>query len=280
MWGVATCQARIKVNNRPCTNKAYFRTPGGKHLCGTHVRSESRFTELPRPPPEWKAQERARQEEEVEKARMANVAMGRPGELRLSRMYMMKQPTHTPGFRNVYPNYKDQNRGDGFGCASLSPKSLGPVHHDQPGLPDACNLENFHQGTKCFSQEADADGNPTHVYYANRHAFYRDPVPHRHKFRSTDAQNPNIPLYFVWVDQDGQEHRLSYVESRQFYCHFYEQMVRGLADYKIICQMLADGYNLQICGYDARWPLEHDSFEEVYLNPARPFGTSWFYTAC
>jgi hypothetical protein len=58
---------------------------------------------------------------------------------------MMKNPEHIEGFLKVFPNYKHQNRQDGFGCMKLSPKYLGPVDHGQPDLPPALNIENFHQ---------------------------------------------------------------------------------------------------------------------------------------
>ena len=62
-------------------------------------------------------------------------------------MGMMKPPEHIDGYLKVFPNFKHQNRKDGFGCASLSPKALGPV---SDGSRHAKNIENFHQGAKIF----------------------------------------------------------------------------------------------------------------------------------
>ena len=61
---------------------------------------------------------------------------------------MMKKPELIDGYLNVFPNYKHQNRKDGYGCAKLSPKSLGPVNHGMPNLPIAKNIENYHQFAK------------------------------------------------------------------------------------------------------------------------------------
>lgn len=105
--------------------------------------------------------------------------------------------------------------------------------------------------------------------YENRLKFYNDPIPHRHKYRGT-GDNPNIPLYFIWVDKGGKEHRLTYIESRQFYCNFYERFALESKDFLYIKSLVMSGVNIQICGYDAA-PLV-GSIEEEYLNPRVPFG--------
>jgi hypothetical protein len=108
----------------------------------------------------------------------------------------MKEPEHHKGFLKVFPNFKHQGRKDGYGCKSLSPMYLGPVHHGQPGLPAAENIENFHQGSKCFEEETDEEGNPSEVYVENRLKFYKDPIPHRHKYHGKE-KNKNTPLLCV-----------------------------------------------------------------------------------
>ncbi len=115
----------------------------------------------------------------------------------------------------------------------------------------------------------DENGNPSELYVKNRLAFYLDPVPHRHKYVGTET-NKNIPKFFVWRDKEGKEHRLTYVESRQFYCNFYERLAPLQDDFKKLVQMLDNGTNLQIIGYDA-FPLT-GTLEEAYLDPSKPFG--------
>jgi hypothetical protein len=241
-------------------------------VCGVHSKRGPRTELLHRSADEGaaiKAAQRQHEDELIEQTRQENLRAGRRGQVILSRLLMMREPEFIPGFRRVFPNYKHQGRTDGFGCKRLSPMSLGPVKHGQPGLPDALNIENLHQGNKCFQEEVDAQGNPTALYYENRLKFYLDPIPHRHKYTGT-GKNKNIPLYFIWVDPTGQEHRLNYIESRQFYCTFYERLASLEPDQARLRQMLDDGYNLQICGYDAH-PVTR-SIEEEYLDPSRPFG--------
>ncbi len=182
----------------------------------------------------------------------------------------MKSPENHKGYLKVFPNFRHQTRKDGFGCAQLSPMNLGPVHHGQPGLSPALNIENFHQGSKCFQQEVGPDGNPSTLFYENQQRFFEDPEPYRHKYKGKE-KNKNIPLYFVWIDQNGQEHHLTYVESRQFYCTFYELLATAREDFLTLKEYLKRGYNLQICGYDGR-PVETNDFEREYLDASKPFG--------
>ena len=94
-----------------------------------------------------------------------------------------------------------------------------------------------------------------------------DPIPHRHKETS---ERKNAPVYSVWIDPEGHELHLSYIESRQVYCHFYQQKALLLPEFQRLQALLDDGYNLQICGYDAYQPTR--PLEEHYLDPSRPFG--------
>lgn len=124
-----------------------------------------------------------------------------------------------------------------------------------------------------FAQECDGEGNPSQLYVKNRLRFYQDPVPHRHKYKGRDASgNKNIPLYFLWVDRDGSEHRLSYIESRQFYCTFYERLASQEPDLARLLELMKEGTNLQICGYDAQPLPPGQTVEEAYLDPSTPFG--------
>jgi hypothetical protein len=174
-------------------------------------------------------------------------------------------PEDHPGYLKVFPNNKMQNRKDGFGCCSLSPMRLGPVNHGQPGLPPCLNLENFHQGNKCFALEADDNEEPAPLFDEMRLAYYEDKEPHRHKYKGKK------PLYSVWVDKQGKIHKVEYITSRQFYCIFYERLTENNEDLKKLRQMLDDGINLQIVGYDGR-AVGHRSIEQEYLDPAAPFG--------
>ncbi len=274
-YGEHQCQNVSKTSHKRCGNKAYFRSKKKNAkllLCGVHSRNVSR-KELPKRDRATKArmkQERLQAHESlVQAAREDNASKGLRGQVVLSRLRMMHEPENLPGFLKVFPNFKHQNRKDGFGCSRLSPKAMGPVEHGQPSLPAALNIENFHQGSKVFREEVDSDNNPGPLFYEHRVSFYRDHVPHRHKYKGQGA-NANVPLYFLWVDKDGTEHRLDYITSRQFYCNFYERIAAHEKDYLYLLDQLQSGTNLQICGYDA-FPIEN-SIEAAYLDPSVPFG--------
>lgn len=184
----------------------------------------------------------------------------------------MKQPEHIDGFLKVFPNFKHQNRDDGFGCKSLSPKDMGPIDHGQPSLPIALNLENFHQGNKVFPSEVDQtdeEKEPLESFFVTQREMYLDPIPHRHK-KEAVGKNKNIPVYSIWERKDHTLVKCSYFQSRQFYCTFYERIAPTLEDFKYLQNLLEKGYNLQICGYDGYEVTQ--SLEEHYKDISRPFG--------
>ncbi len=235
-----------------CTRKAYYARKGVL-LCGNHSRSIEReaLPKLPKNIVDKRRKDKTERENIViENNAKENRERKHYGNIVLSRLAMMKNPGDIEGYRKVFPNYKHQNRKDGFGCSSLSPMKLGPVEHGQPDLPPAKNIENFHQGTKCFKEELGKDGFPSPLYYENRNRFYEDEVPHRHKYKGTQ-KNKDIPEYFYWIDKDGMGHPLSYIKSRQFYCNFYERLASKQNDFGTLLEMYKNGVNLQICGYDA-----------------------------
>ena len=210
-------------------------------------------------------------EKTIEPARRTD---GKPGAVTLQRMFMMKALMFHTGCVMILPNNRHgKHFMAAFDCCELSPMRLGPVAHGQPGLPPARNIENFHQGSKCYREEMDDKGWPSKLYAANRLAFYNDPEPHRHKYdKGSNKDNKNIPEFFVWIDKVGKEHHLSYVESRQFYCTFYERLASARPEFKRLQKMLADGYNIEICGYDAH-PFDPVlEAEAAYMDPSLPFG--------
>lgn len=269
-YGESPCTATVKSSGQACRNKAYYLV-GGLVVCGVHGKGSDRV-ELPKRPAAEKAliksENISSHLQTVEAAAQANAAAGRRGDVILIKFENRRAVKFVPGYLNVFPNNKHQDRPEGFGCASLSPMRLGPVVHGQPDLPEAKNLENFHQGNKCFPQEADESGNPTLAFVENRLKMYCDPEPHRHKFSRGDR-----PLYSVWTDKTGTSYKIDYLSSRQFYCNFYERLAKVQNDYLQLGEWLDEGYNLAIQGYDAfHMGLSPDEIEATYLNPAQPFG--------
>ena len=203
------------------------------------------------------------QAKRIKEVAAQNRANHKKGHVICTRMRMMTNPPDHDGYLKVFPNYKHQHRTDGFGCASLSPKSIGPINHPQPGLPPAQNLENFWQFSKVFPDEVDSDGEPSALFFQRQVKGFLDPVPHRHKSLKT-------PLYSVWRRQDQTLIKYKYVPSRQFYCHYYERFALVDDNFLKLKQMIADGFQLQICGYDA-YPVTKPLMEH-YLDESAPFG--------
>ena len=282
----------IKCNNInkkeiQCSNNAYY-IVDGEYLCGVHSRNKDR-EELPhfskREKEEIENKEREIENKEIEEARRSNNKNNRKGDVIVSKLRMMRKPEYREGYLKVFPNNKHQNRKDGFGCSSLSPMKLGPVEHNNPYLPECQTIEGFHQGSKVFREEVRRIKMIIHykdkkvirnfiaikpLFYKNRREFYETKTPPRYKYKGTSG-NKNIPLFFIWSDKSGKEVRLTYVDSRQFYCNFYERLASKQKDFMKLQKMIRKGYNIQICGYDGR-DINKIDIEKEYLNPNAPFG--------
>jgi hypothetical protein len=207
-----------------------------------------------------------KEKEIIENAAIENKNRSVSGQVICSPLKMMKPPEDIPGFLKVFPNFKHQNRKDGYGCKNLSPKAMGPIVHSQPGLPIALNLENFWQFSKVFPDEVDEKGNIKDIFFTRQKEAFQDPIPYRHKPNATG----NIPLYSVFIRKSGEIVTYKYVEARQFYCNYYERFAKASSEFSYLQDLLSKGYNLQICGYDAykvTIPLE-----KHYLDSSKPFG--------
>ncbi len=141
--------------------------------------------------------------------------------------------------------------------------SLGPVLHSQPNLPPSKNLENLFQQSKKHKCESEEE------FKINRLNGYNDDIPHRHKF--IDKEKRKGVQYFVWIDKNNIEHHLTYIQSRQIYCYYYEILAKNKPQFLYLKNLIDTGHNLQICGYDA-YPLNINEIESAYLDPTTPFG--------
>lgn len=277
--GEQDCSAIYKSGlkkGQSCVNGGYY-LQDGKVLCGVHS-DKAKRTELRVNPNKGKIKdaENTTREAGVVAACTANMKAKRSGEVMSSKLGMRKEVPHFDGFQSVFPNRKHGNRSDGIGYPSLSPMSLGPIEHGQPELPPALNLENLFQSNKCFMSELGADGKPSKVFYDTRLAMYLDPEPHRHKVMPDGK--PNQVAFSVWIDKDGSEIHLTYVQSRQVYCHFYEVYALKCPDFTQLKTGVDRGLNVNIIGYDgydfrqAKGDTLQAKFESCYLDPSRPFG--------
>lgn len=278
----------ISPKGKECNNRAYYYVKEEDVIsCGVHARNSAKRKELPKRSAKEKALitkiKHAREDEEIEEARQENSDQDLRGHVVVSKMRMMKQPEDIFGYRKIFPNFKHGSRKDGLGLPELSPMSLGPVNHPQPGLPPAENLENCWQALKVFP-DYEKDGNPTEAWYETRLEMYEDPIPHRHhKGATSSTGSKNVPLYAIWVLPDEEELRLPYIKGRQIYCTYYERLGKKTKSYKTLMQMVNEGTNVQIIGYDGYdiGLTQEDqmdqkkltkAFEKFYLDGSRPFG--------
>lgn len=288
-YGEETCWS-----SRPepdgCKNKAYYWVPvkngEGRLSCGVHARDPSARKDLPKRSPESrrKLAEKKKQKEDLEirLALEANLEAGRQGHVIVSKLRMMKAPPDVEGYLKVFPNFRHDGRTDGLGMSELSPMSLGPVNHTQPGLPPALHIEGLHQGQKCFPAYQ-KNGKPTKDWYQTRLEMYSGPPKRHHPGAKSADGSKNVPLYSIWVLPDGTEAKLSYVESRQIYCTYYERLATQTKSFKKLKRLRKSGTNLQIIGYDGydlklspdlqENPSKMEKiFEKYYLDGSRPFG--------
>jgi len=274
-YGEKQCQGTIKSKNTPCNNFAYFLS-NNQFLCGVHSKKDKNRQKLPKNPNKAKIflEKMKKRNLEIRNAKVLNKNAGKSGHVICSKLRMMKMPDYIKGYLNIFPNYKHQNRKDGFGCARLSPKSLGPIMHSMPNLPPAKNLENYHQFAKFWKFELDKDNQILDKYIKARAKAYQDPIPYRHKYdRKTLKQcnnNINIPEFSVYYTKDGKERRYSYLQCRYFYCHYYELLVQKEPDFAVLQKKIQEGYNLNIVGYDG-YPITKSLWDH-YNDTTLPFG--------
>ncbi len=282
-YGENPCQAIYlsgKKKNTNCQNNAYY-LDNNKLLCGTHSHKVSR-SNFPKNKNVLinKINLYNERQKLIDSMALQNQQLNKKGNVICSKFKMMKQPDHFDGYFKIFPNFKHDNRQDGYGCSELSPKSLGPIIHTMSNLPIAKNLENYHQGSKIFFGEVD-DNNQIKKESINiRKKIYECAIPYRHKFEHPDAkriitnigENKNIPLFSVYYDKHGKEYRYNYIECRYFYCHYYEILTPQTESYKKLKDLLNNGYNLQIIGYDGFEIDTTKDLMEYYLDDTRPFG--------
>ena len=308
-YGQIICQAKGKGDETPCTNKAYYQQ-GVLFCCGVHSTKKHRQKLTVDPEKEKKRREELKKwKADVEEAAQSRRMVGQKGSVQVGKLRMMKPPPHLPGYLKVFPNHRHANRVDGFGCHTLSPMMLGPVVHSMRKWPTAKNLENFHQGAKCFPWEVEerssseinfssAKGSPLFSEYkikpeatALRKTMYEDATPYRHKYKYPKMKkltggkkgnnNINQPLFSAYYHQrTGEERRYTYLQSRYFYCHYYETLTLVNSQLEQLQKKIQQGVSLHILGYDGRKLKRlsatkesiQDCLYRYYLDDSKPFG--------
>ena len=285
--GEQECQSIVKSTGKPCTNKAYY-LDDGLVKCGVHSQKTTR-TKLPTNPNKGllEREEREKNFNLAKEASVINAQAGKAGNVILTKLGMMKKPEEVEGYYKIFPNFKHGNRQDGFGCPGLSPMHMGPFDTQQANHPIVQNLENFHQGNKVFDIDIDpSTGNFSISGWNKRLEMYADLKPHRHKYNRGDK-----PLYSVLFDFNNVARAFGAVDSRYFYCKYYEDFIlsndmekypmttrrsKTVEQFKQLQALISRGYNLSICGYDA-YAFDHDEkgipdILKAYKDPSKPFG--------
>lgn len=278
-YGESKCDAIVVSTGNQCTNNAYYKQDR-KYLCGIHSDEKKRkILDKDKDKKKAKLALIEKHEKHLKKQAKKRQVKGIKGQVKCSGMRMMKEVPLIKDYRNIFPNNKHGNRCDGKGMPSLSPMRLGPVIHNELDLPIALNIENYHQFSKVWPNEVDDKGNPTQTFRERQIEGFQDPIPHRHKFstevmtqlrKSVNGENRNQPLYSVHKTIDGEERRFTYVESRYFYCHFYEILAKETSDFAKLKSYLDKGINLLIVGFDG-YEVINDLYTH-YCDEKKPFG--------
>ena len=274
-YGETTCQA-VTMAGKKCNNKAYWNAKGA-YYCGVHVKKHALGAVQLLKNPNAKAQKTQSlldHDLTVEQARLDNVSKGKHGMVTVSKLKMMGTVPHKEGYLSIFPNAKHGSRKDGLGMPELSPKVLGPVEHVMPNLPVALNLENYHQHAKVWPFELNNNKLTQETFDARTQAYNSEIADrHKHSKEVLKQYGPNInqPLFSVYYDDDGKEHRYNYLECRYFYCHYYEILVSPIASFHRLVDLIQRGTNINIIGYDGYDPSEK-SLYDFYLDTSRPFG--------
>lgn len=267
-YGETKCMAILasgKFKGNQCKNGAYWKA-GDRLLCGMHSKGLEK-EKLPKNPNAGKLK--------IEKKKhLLKLAQEWKGgkKITLTKLKMMREPEREEGSYGIYPNFKHGGKSiDEIGFPTLSPKWAWVPVHGMKGVPQAYNIENFHQGSKMFKKEG---------FKERRDAMFLDETPWRHKFQKfpelkAPKGNKNIPICSVFYDSKGNKKKYNYLQCRYFYCHFYEQMASQNNDFDRLKKMYEDGAWLQIIGYDA-YPIDLEEPKKAlwnaYLDTSKPFG--------
>lgn len=269
-----------------CDKTAYYLF-NNNICCGWHsTKSERKNLKKNPKAKEYKIKLQKLRQDKINIEQELNKKNNIKGKVIISKLRMMRNPDFVDGVLNIYPNFKHQNRTDGFGCASLSPKSLGPVEHTMKNLPVCLNLENYHQGAKIWSFELAEPGEPSEEllelnkitlkqeFKEKRINMYKDKFPYRHKYDKKSLKKyggkSKTPLYSLYYDKFGNIKTYQYIQCRYFYCYYYELLTRNNKDLQKLKRMIQDGTNINIVGYDGYMP-DKDIYYH-YCDEGRPFG--------
>ena len=271
-FGEERCIA-IKGNGGKCENQAYY-WYNKQYLCGVHSRKYSDRIDLDKNPneDEIKRKKMIEHTRTIKNARNENKKRNRKGKIIMRKIRMMREPERIEGYLLVFPNNRKTHQKLGLHLGSLSPMQAGPVIHNKK---KCLNLENFHQGNKVFDIEVDENKKVLPIYFERRINIYNKIEAYRYKFKAfkeTLQNKGNVCLYSM---VPGDNTKYSYLQSRKFYCKYYQELVGGNKQFKQLKDIIDEGTNICIYGYDARIIdniITIKQINEWYKDTRQPFG--------
>ena len=119
-YGEHRCLGIIKSTHKPCSNFAYFLSDNNL-LCGVHSKKDINRQKLPKNPNKGLnlKKELEKRQFEIKKASEINSNDNKRGNVMVSKLKMMKKTEYIEGYLNIFPNYKHQNRKDGYGLYEI-----------------------------------------------------------------------------------------------------------------------------------------------------------------
>lgn len=141
-----------------------------------------------------------------------------------------------------------------FNADQLHPTRLGPVYHPHPHLPPASSLHNYWYGNMVCECDEDQFGVVKQSFYDRQMYVYTSTVT---------QSTPVNPIWWMWVTPDGLIKKYSIHHARQFFCMYYERLVRGSSQFAKLKTLLKNGLNLRICGDNICY--KYKSIDDNYL---------------
>lgn len=128
-------------------------------------------------------------------------------------------------------------------CEELSPSRLGPIAHQQPGLPPALTLERFHRGNQVRDADLLNGSTTTEEWRRQQLRWYSAP--------NVVNVARGMPLWYQWIQPDGSRVMMSELEARRLYCELYVKQVSlenslPAIEIEALRDCLEAGYNLHI----------------------------------
>lgn len=252
-----------------CTRNATYRLSLAKSvypLCGRHFFGNTRVINGQRvrcipldKTDETLMCERVIHDERIVEAKIVPIGIGH---VVCHKLYQVAQyPMHLLVIPNVRFGRHPYVHFDGY---SLSPGVLGPVDHQQPGLPMATTLRHFIQGSAArVGRHINPDGRTlSESFYVERRAVYTG---------QTNIVGGTV-AFFVHVGKDGVERHLTEFEFRSIACTHYERLVSKTKAYAKMRKKINEGYNIVVAGPSAQEFDVYTDAAATYSNPKRAFG--------